>query len=304
MLAPTRPSRSLWPVRAVVRRRVAAVSCGLAVCAVTVEACAQTAPPEGLRTDVRVDLPVAAGAAALWLALELLKGDLAPASCRVCDRHPDGSDALNGPDAAVRAALRWHDPGAAAVASNVTGFVLAPVAALGMDAVAAAADGRSHEIPANVLVLAEAAALAGTLDAIVKLAVGRQRPFVHFRDDATARPEPDDNLSFYSGHTSLAFSLAVGSGTIASMRGYPLAPVVWATGLPVALLTGYLRIGADKHYFTDVLTGALLGSAVGFVVPFVFHRANAASGNAPAATALSMPAPTSHAPLLEVNVGF
>ncbi len=61
------------------------------------------------------------------------------------------------------------------------------------------------------------------------------------------------------------------------MRGYRLASVVWATSLPMAAATGYLRIAADKHYLTDVLTGALIGSAVGFLVPFAFHRAPAAA---------------------------
>lgn len=256
------------------RFRLVALSGGLAAMLTAAGARAQTAPPDGLRTDARVDVPVAAGAAGLWIGLELLKGTLAPASCRVCDRRADGSDALDTPDASVRAALRWNDTASAAVASNVTGFLLAPVASLGMGSIAAAADDRSHEAPANALVLIEAAALAGSLDEIVKLLVARQRPFAHFRDPAAIVPlDADENLSFYSGHTSLAFSLAVASGTIASMRRYPLAPVVWASTLPIALVTGYLRIAADRHYFTDVLVGALLGSAVGFVVPFVFHRA-------------------------------
>ncbi|MDB4987793.1 MAG: hypothetical protein JWN04_2971, partial [Myxococcaceae bacterium] len=47
------------------------------------------------------------------------------------------------------------------------------------------------------------------------------------------------------------------------------APLIWALGVPLAALTGYLRLAADKHYFTDVLTGALVGSAVGFLVPWL-----------------------------------
>ncbi len=159
--------------------------------------------------------------------------------------------------------------------------MLSPIASLGLCEVAAAADNRSREAPANALVVVESVAIAGSLDQIVKLAVGRQRPFAHFRDPAVAAPraadasgprDPEENLSFYSGHTSFAFSLAVASGTVASMRRYRLAPLVWAASLPVALVTGYLRIAADRHYFTDVLVGAVVGSAIGFVVPFVFHR--------------------------------
>ena len=44
-----------------------------------------------------------------------------------------------------------------------------------------------------------------------------------------------------------------------------------ASGLSMAAFTGYLRIAADKHYLSDVLTGAIVGSAVGFVVPYFLH---------------------------------
>jgi membrane-associated phospholipid phosphatase len=246
-------------------------------------AAAQPDASGGLRYDTRVDIPVLAGAAALVLGAEVFKGWLAPERCRLCDRHADGSDALNVVDAAVRADLRWDDTELANVASNVTGFALAPLASLGLCEVAAGVDGRSRDAPANALVVLEAVVLAGALGEAVKLAAGRQRPFAHFRDPSAAGPrDPDENLSFYSGHTTLDFSLAVASGTLASMRGYRLAPAVWASALPVAFLTGYLRIAADRHYFTDVLTGALLGSAVGFVVPFVFHRAPLPASGEPA----------------------
>jgi membrane-associated phospholipid phosphatase len=254
--------------------RVVALMGGLAGMLAAADGYAQAGAPHGLDSNAHVDVPVTAGATGLWLGSEILKGTLAPASCRVCERSPDGSDALNAVDAETRGALRWNDTETASVASDLTGFSLSPITALGMCEVAASADNRSREAPTNALVVFQAAALAADLDQVVKLLVARQRPFAHFRDAAAVGPrDPDENLSFYSGHTSLAFSLAVASGTIASMRGYRLAPAVWATSLPVAVVTGYLRIAADRHYLTDVLAGMVLGSAVGFLVPFVFHRA-------------------------------
>jgi hypothetical protein len=71
-------------------------------------------------------------------------------------------------------------------------------------------------------------------------------------------------LSFFSGHTALAFSFAVSAGTIASMRSYRNAGWVLGSGLTMAAATGYLRIAADRHYFTDVLTG---GRGLGRSVP-------------------------------------
>ena len=42
---------------------------------------------------------------------------------------------------------------------------------------------------------------------------------------------------------------------------------MWAGGFTLAAVTGYLRIAADKHYFTDVLTGAGIGVLGGLLVP-------------------------------------
>ena len=109
----------------------------------------------------------------------------------------------------------------------------------------------------------------------MKFTAGRERPFVHAlpadQKPLTARPA-DNNVSFYSSHTSFAFSLAVSTATVASMRHYRWAPVIWGVGLVSAAAVGYLRIAADQHYFTDVLVGAAAGSAIGFAVPYGFHR--------------------------------
>ena len=56
------------------------------------------------------------------------------------------------------------------------------------------------------------------------------------------------------------------------MRRYRWTGVIWAVGLAGAATVGYLRIAADQHYFTDVLVGAAAGSAIGFAVPYGFHR--------------------------------
>ena len=274
--------RRLSPVPTAGHLRAALLPVGLAAVTAASSARAQSVPGNGLRTDVRVDIPVTAGAAGAVIALEVLRGALAPRSCRVCG--------VDGLDREVRDAVRWNDTAAAGTISDWTGFLGAPLTAVGTTAIGAAADRRFRDTPSNVLVVTEATALAVALDDIVKLVAARQRPYAHFRDpDASAPADPDENLSFYSGHTNLAFATAVASGTVASMRGYRLAPLVWAASLPVAAFTGYLRIAADKHYFTDVLAGALIGGAAGFVVPFVFHRAPSATADPGA-----MPAAPSH----------
>ena len=68
---------------------------------------------------------------------------------------------------------------------------------------------------------------------------------------------------------------------------------MWATGLTLSLATGWLRIAADKHYFTDVLTGAIVGAVVGFGVPYVFHRPeSAATSTSSGAISIGMTGPS------------
>ena len=113
--------------------------------------------------------------------------------------------------------------------------------------------------------------MAGNLGQLVKFSVGRQRPYAHA---GAANPDGgqgpyDANLSFYSAHTNFTFAVAAAAGTVAAMRGYRWAPAVYVVGGLVGAATGYLRIAADQHYFTDVLTGAVVGSAVGVGVPYL-----------------------------------
>lgn len=250
-----------------------------------------------LRYDARIDIPVTAVAGVSWIGSEALKSSLAAQSCRWCDRNVDGSSGLSGLDASVRDALRWRNTDAGDTASSVIGFGIAPAAALGMVALAEGHDRALSRWPIDALLIVEATTIAADVNQFVKFAVGRERPFVHVLPDdqkrSTAHPA-DNNTSFYSGHTTLVFALAVSSGTVASLRGYRWSPAVWGVGLTLATATGYLRIAGDRHYFTDVMTGAVAGSAIGFAIPFLFHSRgttaetpSVAVGPAPGGVALS-----------------
>ena len=159
--------------------------------------------------------------------------------------------------------------------SYVVPLGVAPLALFGLDALAASRD----QAPAgaawvDILLISEATSVALAMNQVVKFAVGRERPFVHALPEAdkplTAHPS-DNNVSFYSGHSTLAFTMAVSAGTIASMRRYRMAPCIWGTGLLLAAATAYLRIAADRHYLSDVTVGAVVGSATGALLPRFFH---------------------------------
>lgn len=79
----------------------------------------------------------------------------------------------------------------------------------------------------------------------------------------------DARTSFYSGHTAVAFSSAVFlASTHDEIFDAPIrSTVIWTGALGLATTTGYLRFKAGKHFPSDILAGAIIGSAMGYWVP-------------------------------------
>lgn len=78
------------------------------------------------------------------------------------------------------------------------------------------------------------------------------------------RPDQSDDLSFPSGHTSIAF-------TNAALLYYEYKDSnLWyaSSGFLFATATGVLRIANNKHYTSDVLAGAGIGLASGLIVSY------------------------------------
>ncbi len=242
--------------------------------------------PIPLRYDLRTDAAILGTSAALWLGGELLQDELAPLRCRFC-----GTNAL---DAWARRQLVLGDEKPARVASDVLTLAVIPAGVAVHQLLAARGAGDTRAGVRDLLFVAEATSVAMTLNQVVKLAVGRQRPFVHYGNYEQAdRPrESDDNLSFYSGHVTLAFSMAAAAGTVSTLRGYRSAPWVWAVGMTLATAVGYARIAADRHYLTDVATAAAVGTGLGVGLPLWLHgRAERPAGGARSAGVEVVPLP-------------
>jgi len=230
--------------------------------------------PDRLHVRPHADVAVTLVAGTLWIATEAERARLAPRTCRWCDGAP-GADHLNGLDAWGRRTFRWTNTGRAIALSDVVAYGAAPVIAYGFDWAAARRDGHAANVPADALLITESLALASDATQLIKFLAGRERPFVHVLP-ASAKPltaAPDDNnVSFPSGHTTVAFSLISASAEIGVLRGYTHARWTWAVGLPVATAAAYLRVAGDRHYLTDVMAGAAVGWGIGFAVPYLAHR--------------------------------
>jgi membrane-associated phospholipid phosphatase len=253
------------------------------LCLAPIGAMASSAPPG---SDLEYSPGVTIGATALWLTTEYpLKRSLAPDSCRWCDRTKDGQEALNGLDASMRERFRWHKTASARRMSDVLLYIGVPAASVTSIWLAARDDGREGETGENALMMFEAVAVSMALNQAVKFSLGRQRPYAHFAPKGTP-PTIDDNLSFYSGHAAVTFTTSVAAGTIASLRGYGGANVVWIPGVVLASATSYLRLGCDRHYFTDVLAGVVVGTGVGIALPRLLHGGDDETGAPASAPAL------------------
>jgi len=114
------------------------------------------------------------------------------------------------------------------------------------------------------------------LPSIAKGTTERIRPFVYNADaPQNIKLEAEAKKSFFSGHTTVAFASAVFLSSV--YDGYfpesKYTRYVWAGSLITASLVGYLRYASGNHYPTDILTGAVVGSAIGYLIPY-FHKVN------------------------------
>lgn len=242
--------------------RVAAAAIVVAVTASARVAVADTSERSG-KGRVYHMLPVVGGGALYAISELVLKETITPQECRWCEP--------NAFDTAVRNAWVWDDPYVPNTASNLTGYLLNPTLAMGGLVLSRVGDPDGNRMLDDVLPVMQAGVATGVVNQAFKVMFGRQRPFVYFKGQVI-RAKNDWHTSFFSGHTAIAFTMATSSSTVATLREYKSAPYLWAGGLALATATGYFRIAADAHYATDVLTGALIGGAIGVAVPLLFHR--------------------------------
>ena len=115
---------------------------------------------------------------------------------------------------------------------------------------------------------------------IIKSTAGRTRPYLYNdayttqqRFDWQGKEGPVASTSFISGHSSKTFAFAVFlSKTYTDIYGRNIwSRIIWGTSLSIATATAYARVKAGVHFPTDVIAGAVVGSAIGYFIP-VLHK--------------------------------
>jgi len=121
---------------------------------------------------------------------------------------------------------------------------------------------------------AETMALGAVLPELAKTTARRFRPYAYRADvPLSTKLDSDAKGSFFSRHATLAFASAVFlCSTYDEYHPESRArPYLWTGSLAAAAVVGYMRCESGRHFPSDVLAGAAVGSALGYLVPRL-HR--------------------------------
>ncbi len=120
---------------------------------------------------------------------------------------------------------------------------------------------------ADVAVFAETLLVNGALVEAAKYLVQRPLPRTYAGDPALVG-SPGGYRSFWSGHTSTAFAALGASAYTLRLRhgerGWP-----WIAAAAIGASVAVERVAAGRHFPSDVIVGAAVGSAVGIGVPWL-----------------------------------
>ena len=125
----------------------------------------------------------------------------------------------------------------------------------------------------KLLLYSETMAINVGMASLVKHLVQRPRPYMYSKDPsvrAYAKGQgADAHMSFYSGHAAITFGAAMAGAYLlgASGENEQVRGIAFGAGFGIAAMTATLRVRAGKHFVSDVLVGAVVGTSIGYLVP-------------------------------------
>jgi undecaprenyl-diphosphatase len=123
---------------------------------------------------------------------------------------------------------------------------------------------RSGSIRRKFYVLASVLIFSAIVSQGLKQLIYRERPFI--THPFIEKFSDGGDSSFPSGHTLEAFAMATALSLLFSKKKIVIPVFVWA------ILVAYSRIALGVHYPSDVMAGVVLGTLLGWIVPWTSRR--------------------------------
>jgi membrane-associated phospholipid phosphatase len=160
-------------------------------------------------------------------------------------------------------------------------FVIAGGAILGsaLDNALSDSDQRFRGFAADALVIVEATGLSTFFTHAIRYGIRRPRPTQYAGAVDVDMSAQERHLSFPSGHATSTTAITTAFATTFWLR-HPDSPWRWVVaggGVVAAGLSNYGRVGAGRHFPSDILAGSIIGTAFGILVPLA-HRADVSVG--------------------------
>lgn len=133
----------------------------------------------------------------------------------------------------------------------------------------------------DMVVYGEALAVSAALVSVMKVAVQRPLPRTYEGDPAMVASS-EGYRSFYSGHVTITTTALVAWARIRELSGGESSAWPWLLAAGASAGVGIARIEAGNHFPTDVVMGAVVGTAVGYVVPTLHRRREGKTSARPA----------------------
>lgn len=246
-------------------------------------------PADELEVRWVPDLALTASMVGVAILLEQAREGLADDLS--CPGRPEAADACS--PSTINPIDRWATGLGSETAATLSDALLVtslsmPLVFAGLDMTSDRQSPELERFGKDTLVIAQTYASAYLLTNIMKVLARRLRPFNYDPRFVSRRRDGDSRLSFPSGHTSMAFA---GAATLSVLLDQRFPGEEWAIGaamggFAVASAVGVSRVLAGRHFPTDVLVGAAIGTTLGLLVPR-FHRGPGEPSSAPRGVASS-----------------
>ncbi len=121
----------------------------------------------------------------------------------------------------------------------------------------------------------EVLAIQAGVNLLTKGLIKRTRPYVYDPNTPLEKKQSvGARVSFYSGHTSTTAATSFYVARVFSdyLSNKFVKILIWTGAAIYPALTGYLRWNTGNHFRTDVITGYIIGAAIGYFIPEIHLR--------------------------------